>query len=871
MNPNNFPLIFNSNKYGGNVSSQTQLYGEGVLKKDFDFQRLILCDELEKGTGTKAILLILPIKKNDNISVVYVEVTKLQLSILKRRGNLSNVLQTDTFGRTYRKYNLDQFTTTLKSESSVLNFEEGRKFYNERYDNCLKSITNTLIVNGLKSLLNIKMQENTFKLYIDPRNDEQYLISYLNNQFACSVKGTFRLLMEKIKSNLNSSTTTSEQDKIKKFMCLTTSDLPQLLANTKEEKTYSISGDEANKNLLNGRVLEIGGVELHAIEKMTLDENNDISNLFERMGTKRGTYAFCDTSKLLGIPNPKISIFDMEKDRYVDINVAKLISRAHLNGASDYVFDATGDENKIMRNDFFDLAKIYKSTHDYTFNLTANQDTTNVPKIKFATVFDTDPLKKKFRKYIKDFTKAFANILIEKTGYSDCVDIVNRCNKIMYDSLTKLTAGAGTASGAYATFINGWSKIPNSFPFISGTSSDYDNYGTTNGGTQKNLADTLKPYLDGNFILTYTLIHKFLSIDTNLAEYNHLMYLYDDFKKFLKIVDIMYDMYNDIFNGDLINKKGVFVYNMGKREEFFDQIILGYINSAKTAGITSVATRSNLTGFDNNSTGAYSLMTFDKICQSIIYNMSLRKSYFEKFCKIGLPIPFSFLLFRNNITFNSQVVCGTVAGGLVGNSVLGFKDIIEGVDMNSLESVVKVNAGMATVLMQEDMVHNIHNSVVRYVDGMSATIKRSSDSYKKGDIYCVAIGYKERNIIPKHISITGRFNNIFDTIVDNKSKIHQYESTTPHYSTSEYYNKLYGFGSNTMNPQSFDDFFGENSCGYNNIVSLETFKHGNQIVIGDSVIGNAYAGVGNIFKLVKYQQIDNDRIFKDFPGCQTYV
>ena len=98
----------------------------------------------------------------------------------------------------------------------------------------------------------------------------------------------------------------------------------------------------------------------------------------------------------------------------------------------------------------------------------------------------------------------------------------------------------------------------------------------------------------------------------------------------------MHDMYSDIFGGEIINKNGTKAYAMGKREEFFDQIILGLIDSAKPLGF-EITAGIKITAFAGSSQNAYSLMTFDKICVSIIYNMSLQKSYFENFCKMGLP------------------------------------------------------------------------------------------------------------------------------------------------------------------------------------------------------------------------------------------
>lgn len=884
MQINNYPLIFNANTYGDGINNNVQLYGQDVMKKDFEFQRLVLYDDLENNKGTKIILEILPVIKNKNILYIFVETTKLPITIMQQRSNLATIFNTSEYEKKYEKHQLEQYSSVIKFESSVLNFEEGRKLYNERYQNILTSTINTLILNGLRKLLDVKMSNKMFKLYIDVKNDEQYLISYLNNEFACTVKNGFRVLLEKAKSNIRSSTSTAEQTKMKDFVCVSTSNLLELLANLENEKTYSISGDEANKNIKNGRVLEIAGVKMHAIDKMLLDDYNDIGKLFDRLNTMRGVYSFFETSKMLGKKNPYITIFDMDHDKYKNIKITTLLKNACLVKKN---FNKDVHKDSVV-GDYFDISDIYTKNNEegpLKYNITMDKEEHAKPKNAktMSYKYVSDRLLNIPKKFMKDFVSTFESLLVKKMGQLDCLEILNKVSAQIVGSINLL-------AGVYPTFLTNYGVVLTGAinkshllgRNISKTklSKIYDstNVNTFDAAVNSLFDDGINPT---TLLITYEQINLLKSIDLNDPDsYRDFYTIRPIYLKFLEIVDCLYEIFISIYTVDWDGYFDGPLADYGSaKNKFMHIFILGdnIIDKYHKPIIFEEKGALSIVSKDISAVLKYKEPLGYKIFEDFMNKLPLTPLHLKGLLKNGLPVPVSFLLFRKNITFNTQIVSATVTGGIVGNSYIGFEDIVKSQDGSRMENMVVVNAGLQNVLIQPNTVHNFNNVLVKYISGMGTTFKK--ENTKEGDIICVAVKYNETKKIAKHISVLGSFGSLFDRIVENRSKIRQNEHKIPHYSSSDYYNSIFDFKHDNLmlKEQTFDDIIGENMYQDNNIVSLETFLHPtpdddkNAIVYGDSVFGNLYPGCKAIFNQTKMQQMDNKFIHQIFPKANLFT
>ena len=191
-------------------------------------------------------------------------------------------------------------------------------------------------------------------------------------------------------------------------------------------------------------------------------------------------------------------------------------------------------------------------------------------------------------------------------------------------------------------------------------------------------------------------------------------------------------------------------------------------------------------------------------------------------CKIlaenDIPLPISFLGVREKVLFDTQSCVYSLKGGLVGESFLGFKDLLDKTLVDNSEKNVHYTVGLSSVIYREELVHPVNDVVVRYKKGFSVK-----------DIRYIIIPVGASSLIKKHV---------------------KYDKTKT-----------------VINLTDIRNFY---DSKFEFVLSRETFIHGGTIIRGDSVFGDCYAGCKNIFTLSNYSQLDSKAFFKDYPKLKNF-
>ena len=329
------------------LSNQT--YDSSVLTKDFKVHQIVLLKNLIETSGINVIFEIFPLKKNENTSRVIVDITRFPLNSMEERSSFANSLKSAGYHRSVREYVMKQYSLSLKADALSLLTNDGRRIFNVRIKALLKSATNTLILRGLKTLFEQNMSENIYNLYLDFRSDEQQIISRLNNYFGASIKkGVFRSLAEKAKSNLRVCMSRNNINKEESFVCVCTSDLPQILGNAVDEVTFMEGGLRTQDTINEGRVTSISGVKVKAVDRIrSIQMEDEYSGIFLTPKVQKGIYSFIESERFSGTKQPReIKIFDMDKDKYVTIKLSSIIKDHYMDIYS--AIDEIGFKDKII-------------------------------------------------------------------------------------------------------------------------------------------------------------------------------------------------------------------------------------------------------------------------------------------------------------------------------------------------------------------------------------------------------------------------------------------------------------------------------------------------------------------------------------------